>query len=283
MPPHEEFSTKGLEGAPSNDIGWHFGTPVPNAKGNIVCKLCGKFVKGGITRFKEHITHKTGNVAPCPNVTGKQLEKVSNHNMSGIEGKNSEEVLVIGITFMKKGDVLMDQLDNIIEKEQEDGEAVFKFIIYERLPFQLASSPWLYNLIQVSTEVGQGVKLPTPYEVSEVHLESEYQRVRDWVNGLKTHWKELGATLMCDGWTNSLNQMHIINFLVYCSKGTIFWKSVDVSSVRSRVAEFYYCLLDSVVEEIGENYIVQIVNDNEAAMKAAGKKLMLKRKHLYWT
>ncbi|XP_040956139.1 uncharacterized protein [Gossypium hirsutum] len=136
---------------------------------------------------------------------------------------------------------------------------------------------------KVATEVGQGVKLPTPYEVSDVYLESEYQRVHDWVNVLKTHWKELGATLMCDGWTNSLNQMHIINFLVYCSKGTIFWKSVDVSSVRSRDAEFYYRLLDSVVEEIGENYIVQIVTDNEAAMKAAGKKLMLKRQHLYWT
>ncbi|MFQ6619833.1 hypothetical protein Gotur_000856 [Gossypium turneri] len=77
--------------------------------------------------------------------------------------------------------------------------------------------------------------------------------------------------------------MHIINFLVYCSKGTIFWKSVDVSSVCSRDVEFYYCLLDSVVKEIGENHVVQIVTDNEAAMKAAGKKLMLKRKHLYWT
>ncbi|MFQ6663745.1 hypothetical protein Gotur_031150, partial [Gossypium turneri] len=77
--------------------------------------------------------------------------------------------------------------------------------------------------------------------------------------------------------------MHIINFLVYCSKGTIFWKSVDVSSVCSRDAKFYYFLLDSVVEEIGENYIVQLVTDNEVAMKAAGKKLMLKRKHLYWT
>ena len=69
MPPREELPTKGLEGAPSNDIGWHFGTPVPNAKGNIVRKLCGKVVKGGITRFKEHIAHKTRNVAPCPNVT----------------------------------------------------------------------------------------------------------------------------------------------------------------------------------------------------------------------
>ncbi|KAG8498407.1 hypothetical protein CXB51_006965 [Gossypium anomalum] len=191
---------------------------------------------------------------------GKQLEKVSNHNTSGIEGKNSDEVLVVGITFMKKGDFLMVQLENIMEKEQ------------------LANSQWLYNLIQVSTEVGQGVKLPTPYEVSDVYLELEYQRVCAWVNGLKTYWKELGGTLMCDGWTNNLNQMHIINFFVYCSKRTTFWKSVDVSSVRSRDAEFYYNLLDSVVEEIGENYIVQIATDNEEAMKAAGKKINVEKK-----
>ncbi|MBA0632320.1 hypothetical protein Godav_001083 [Gossypium davidsonii] len=116
--------------------------------------------------------------------------------MSGIEGKNSDAVLVVGVTFMKKDDLFMDQLENIIEKEQANpsqtlrrkiGEVVSKFLIYERLRFQLASSPWLYNLIQVSTEVGQGVKLPTPYQVSDVHVESEYQRVRDWVNGLKTH------------------------------------------------------------------------------------------------
>ncbi|PPS00273.1 hypothetical protein GOBAR_AA20404 [Gossypium barbadense] len=126
------------------------------------------------------------NVAPCPNVTEDKDEheefidevsaiwqatrEVSNHNTSGIEGKNSDEVLVVGITFMKNGDLLMDQLENIIEKEQVNPS---------QTSFQLASSPWLYNLIQVSIEVGQCVKLPTPYEVSDVYLESEYQRVRD--------------------------------------------------------------------------------------------------------
>ncbi|KAE8690437.1 putative phospholipid:diacylglycerol acyltransferase 2 [Hibiscus syriacus] len=213
MSPREEFLTKGLEGAPSNDIGWHFGTPVPNARGSTSCKLCGKVVKGGITRFKEHIAHKTGNVAPCPNVTGKQLEKASNHNMSGIEEKNSDEVLVVGVIFMKKGDLPMYQLEDIVKKEQ-------------------------VNTSRVS--------LSLPYE--ELHL----------------NWLEVQA---------QNNQ----------SKGTVFWKSMDVSSVRSRDAEFYYNLLDSVVEEIGESYIVQIVTDNEAAMKGAGKKRMLKRKHLYWT
>ncbi|GMI70409.1 hypothetical protein HRI_000710200 [Hibiscus trionum] len=71
MPPRiEKFPTEGLEGVPSRDIGWHFGDPVPNSKGNVVCKLCGKVTKGGITRLKEHIAHKIGEVTPCPNVTG---------------------------------------------------------------------------------------------------------------------------------------------------------------------------------------------------------------------
>ncbi|KAE8682016.1 hypothetical protein F3Y22_tig00111276pilonHSYRG00009 [Hibiscus syriacus] len=38
--------------------------------------------------------------------------------MSAIEGKNSDEVLVVGVTFMKKGDLPVDQLEDIMEKEQ---------------------------------------------------------------------------------------------------------------------------------------------------------------------
>lgn len=41
--------------------------------------------------------------------------------------------------------------------------------------------------------------------------------------------------------------------------------------------------MDKAVDEIGVEHVVQIVTDNEAAMKAAGKKLMEKRPHLYWT
>ncbi|KAK5845138.1 hypothetical protein PVK06_001292 [Gossypium arboreum] len=333
---------------------------LPNAKANIVCKLCGKVVKGGIARFKEHIAHKIGNVAPCPNVTGIIRESMMNilkeSNTKKIDKKRRKDEFLSQLRededeheeFIDEVFAIRQETRESIQSQHEwyrreefrrrtggwnnmyeegrsshgsareyhkertsksissesefalrgvipelarnksskqpkvtdsflksfrrkIGEAVSKFLIYKRLHFQLASSPWLYNLIQVSTEVGQGVKLTTPYEVSNVYLESKYQRVRDWVNGLKTHWKELGATLMCDGWTNSLNQMHIINFLIYCSKGIIFWKSIDVLSVRNRDAEFYYSLLDSVVKEIGENYTVQIVTNNEATMKAAEK------------
>ncbi|KAG8480705.1 hypothetical protein CXB51_025416 [Gossypium anomalum] len=280
MPPREEFPTKGLEGAPSNDIGWHFGTLVPNAKGNIV----GVIRESMMNILKESNTEKIDKKRRKDEFLSQLIEEEDEHeefiDEDNIyeEGRSSHgsareyhrertsKSIPSESEFTLRGAIpelvrskssKQPKVNNSFLKSfrRKIGEAVSKFLIYERLPFQLASSPWLYNLIQVSAEVGQGVKLPTPYEVSDVYLESEYQRVRDWVNRLKTHWKELGATLMCD----------------------------DVSSVRSRDAEFYYNLLDSLVEKIGDNYIVQIVIDNEAAMKAAGKKLMLERKHLYWT
>src|SRR5262249_38824911 len=69
--------------------------------------------------------------------------------------------------------------------------------------------------------------------------------------------------------------------LVYCSKGTVFLKSIDVSN-NSKNANYLCGLMDDMVEQIGEENVVQIVTDNEASYKAAGKKLMEKRQHLYW-
>ncbi|KAL2336204.1 hypothetical protein Fmac_010650 [Flemingia macrophylla] len=94
-------------------------------------------------------------------------------------------------------------------------EAVSKFIIYERLPMNISNSPWLHNLIVAAAEMRSSVKCPTPYEVSDVYLEVEYKSMQEWINNLKTTWKEKRVTIMCDGWIDSVNHTHIMNFLVY--------------------------------------------------------------------
>ena len=69
MSPRDEFLVGRLEGAPSDDIGWHFGEPMAGNKNNIRCKLCDKVIKGGITRLKQHIAHVKGQLARCARVT----------------------------------------------------------------------------------------------------------------------------------------------------------------------------------------------------------------------
>ncbi|MBA0738622.1 hypothetical protein Gogos_011954, partial [Gossypium gossypioides] len=85
---------------------------------------------------------------------------------------------------------------------------------------------------------------------------------------------------MCDGWKETRNQ-HIINFLIYNRRGAIFKKSIDASSVTSRTAEYYFNIMDKMVDEIGKEFIFQFVTDNEAMIKVGGKMLMQKRMHLY--
>ncbi|KAI5419265.1 hypothetical protein KIW84_043438 [Lathyrus oleraceus] len=86
---------------------------------------------------------------------------------------------------------------------------------------------------------------------------------------------------MTDGWTDQKRRT-IINFLVNSPMGTFFLKSIDASSI-SKTADKVFKMMDDIVEEVGEENVVQIVTDNAANYKLAGQMLMDKRNKLYWT
>lgn len=67
---------------------------------------------------------------------------------------------------------------------------------------------------------------------------------------------------MCDGWS-SQNKHLITNIMIYCDREMIFHKFVDNTNVGSRTANYLHRLMDKVVEEMGEQYVVQIVMNNE--------------------
>ncbi|XP_058220088.1 uncharacterized protein LOC131330497 [Rhododendron vialii] len=88
-------------------------------------------------------------------------------------------------------------------------------------------------------------------------------------------------TWHADGWTDQ-KQVPIINFLVYSPKGSMFLKSVDTSGLI-KDADTLLGIFDEVVELVGPKNIVQFVTDNEAAYKAAGKRLQAKHGSFFWS
>ena len=83
-----------------------------------------------------------------------------------------------------------------------------------------------------------------------------------------------------DGWTGP-TRLSIINFIVYSKRTTIFLKLVDASN-NIKDHKYIYKLLKSVIKEVGEKNMVQIVTNNGLAfMKAV--KLLMKKFNLYWT
>ena len=62
---------------------------------------------------------------------------------------------------------------------------------------------------------------------------------------------------MTNGWTDRRRRT-ILNFLVNSPRGTVFLKSIDASDI-CKTADKIYKIMDDVVEEIGEDNVIQIV------------------------
>jgi len=73
-----------------------------------------------------------------------------------------------------------------------------------------------------------------------------------------------------------------VDFLVYCPKGTVFLKTVDVSDV-SKTARLLYQLFREVVLYVGVENIVHMVTDNAANYVAAGRLLMEEFPSILWS
>ena len=128
---------------------------------------------------------------------------------------------------------------------------------------------------------GWGLKHPSMHELRTWILKEELKTTNKVVEEIKRTWPQTRVPIMSDGWTN-IRHRSLINFLVKNPSGTIFLKCVDASE-HVKDAKLLFKLLDDVVEEVGENLVVQVVTDNASAYKAVREMLMAKRRHLYWT
>ena len=83
----------------------------------------------------------------------------------------------------------------------------------------------------------------------------------DMLESYKIEWKKTGCTLMSDGWTDA-KYRSITNFLVNSPRGTVFLKSIDTSGI-SKNADNLFELLDSMVDDIGEENVIQVATNSD--------------------
>ncbi|XP_027342020.1 uncharacterized protein LOC113854897 [Abrus precatorius] len=149
------------------------------------------------------------------------------------------------------------------------------------LPFNLVRSPHFIQMVKVVGEFGKGLKPPTYHEVRVSFFKKAADSIHQNLEKYKSEWEKWGCTLMCDGWTDGKGRS-LTNFLVNSPSGTVFLKSIDTSDVIKDVKQMFE-LLDSMVDEIGEENIVQVVTDGASNLVAAGKILEEKRTKLFWS
>ncbi|KAL0928982.1 hypothetical protein M5K25_000921 [Dendrobium thyrsiflorum] len=279
------------------------------------CNFCDKVVKGGVTRMKEHLSGSHKNVAPCANVPDKVKEEICAYMKKSITAKHlqqeqfddrvehgsyygSESGKGSSSTIHSRG--ARGPMDQYMVNPGEDrGQTqmmpaagtregrrqvcldIGRFFFENAIPFNVATSPAYFNMLRSVGLYGRWLKAPSMYELRTWILKEELHNTEQSIEEIKRTLSETGVTIMSDGWSD-MKSRSLINILVNNPYGTVFLRSVEASD-EVKNADFLFNLLDGVVEEIGEQLVVQVVTDNASAYKAAGHMLMEKRKHLYWT
>ncbi|KAI5447645.1 hypothetical protein KIW84_015190 [Lathyrus oleraceus] len=122
---------------------------------------------------------------------------------------------------------------------------------------------------------GPHLKPPSFHELKVPLLHKELEYTKGLLKNHKMQKNKYGCSIMSDGWTYRKGRT-LINFLANCLVGTMFVKSVDASDyakTEDKLAE----LLDTFVEQMGEQNVVQLITDNGSNYVAVDKILTSKR------
>ncbi|GKU96674.1 hypothetical protein SLEP1_g9886 [Rubroshorea leprosula] len=264
----------------TDDPAWAHCLIIPGRRNQTKCLYCDKLILGGgITRLKEHLAGIKGNVGACKKVSAdvkRQMQQLLSEKRKGKEKRQ------------RLGDMVGSQSQKTIknalqsrEKQEASRMAIARWWYDANVPFRATRSKYYLLMWDAVTSMGPGIKGPSYHHLRGSLLKCAVKEVNEWLLSLKSIWSTNGCSIMADGWTNQ-RQQPIINFLVYCPRGSMFLKSVDTSGL-TKDADTLERMFDEVVKEVGVENVVQFITDNDASFKAAGKRLEAKYSTFFWS
>jgi hypothetical protein len=129
---------------------------------------------------------------------------------------------------------------------------------------------------------GITAKRPIFHALRGYYLAKVIDEVKIFVESYRETWRKTGCTLMADGWTDQKRRT-LLNFLVYCPKGTIFFFKIIDASETLKTVMLLYMSFKEVVLFIGPENIVHMVIDNVSNYVAASKLLVEEFPSIFWS
>ncbi|KAL4638941.1 hypothetical protein ACB092_03G182200 [Castanea dentata] len=255
------------------DIAWKYAYLANhNNKNDLTCNLCGKVAKGGAYRLKQHLV---GGYRPfvgyqkCPEHVKEDVNQYTlrkkTEKSNGTSKKKPRHVGPMdafvsppkSAKMGKSGKGVQTTINDAYKKELREKACVdiAKGMYEAAIPFNAVNYDSFNAAIQSIGRYGVGMKPPSYHEVRVPLLKKEVVHTNDKMNSHKEEWARAGCSIMSDGWKDKSHRS-LINFLVNCSKGSMFIESIDASSYM-KTGERMFQTLDSMVEKIGEDKVVQ--------------------------
>ncbi|XWS76719.1 hypothetical protein CRYUN_Cryun01aG0201900 [Craigia yunnanensis] len=288
------------------DPGWEHCVAQDEKKKRVKCNYCEKIISGGINRFKQHLARIPGEVAYCEKApeeiylkikenmkwhrTGRRHRKPDTKEISTfyLHSDNEDEGGEEDGTFKvaEKPDISALQTNKSKEgfekkTRREVISAICKFFYHAVIPYNVANSPYFHKMLELVGQYGRGLQSPSSRLISGRFLQEEIANIKEYLAEFKASWAITGCSVMADSWNDVQGRM-LINFLVSCPRGVYFLSSVDATDMIEDAANLFK-LLDKAVDEVGKEYVVQVITRNTASFRNAGKMLEEKRRNLFWT
>lgn len=135
--------------------------------------------------------------------------------------------------------------------------AICKFFYHAGVPSNAANSPYFHKMLDLVGKYGPGLKPPSGRLISGKFLRNEITSIREYLEEYRASWAVSGCSILADSWKDVHGRISI-NILVSCPLGTHFVSSVDATDTIDDHGTLF-SLLDRVVDEMGEEYVVQVI------------------------
>ncbi|KAL2905823.1 Hydroxyacid-oxoacid transhydrogenase mitochondrial [Bienertia sinuspersici] len=157
-----------------------------------------------------------------------------------------------------------------VERHQCD-VAIVRFLCANGVPFNVLRSPEFGSMVDTLKHAPKDYK-PLSADKARTSVLDEVKRdVEKELAPIKDTWGTQGMSIVSDGWTNVKHQP-LINVVASNSRGSMFLYAEDFSGVEKTGKANADFLLTSI-DEVGPSNVLQVVTDNAANCKAAGKEI----------
>uniref|UniRef100_A0A803NES5 DUF659 domain-containing protein n=1 Tax=Chenopodium quinoa TaxID=63459 RepID=A0A803NES5_CHEQI len=232
---------------------------------NWKCNFCGEVKNGSYTRVKAHLLCETGKgIQTCNKVNIDDLAKLRKLHRESEDFKKSllpkvppfSNEPISSHTSTEATSVRLGSSDNMF---------------YTRgLPFNLARNPYYVSSYTIAANSNlSGYKPPRYNKLRTTLLCKEKENVDRLLQLIKATWKTKGVSIVSDGWSDP-QRRPLINIMIASETGPMFMKAIDCSG-EIKDKDFIATLLSEVIDEIGDQNVVQIITDNASNCKAAGE------------
>lgn len=142
------------------------------------------------------------------------------------------------------------------------------------IAFNVANAKAFKLILEVVESYDPHLKPSSFHELRVSLIQKEFEHTKGLLKNHEVQMNKYGCSIMSDSWTDRKGRT-LINFLVNHQTGTMFVKSVDASDYAKtgdKLAE----LLDTFVEEMREQNVLQLIADNGSNYVVVGKILTSK-------